>query len=162
MSWDEILAYHNHSELAWINKLARDAGASVDPFWWVEKLAADTGERFFSEYLLAIDPLELEYDDKDLCQCIKCRPNPQQDPTAESQTQAVSVPEPEGQTQAASVPETDGNTDAPAVEVVTAAAADTNATRPIAPARPPWYSAATQNQFLVPQQQPWIPGSPRM
>jgi hypothetical protein len=76
--WEGIVSFYNHSELAFINQLAQDAGATSLPFKWVEPLIADNGERFFSEYLKS-PVYQKEYKNNpltDRCQCNKCALNP--------------------------------------------------------------------------------------
>ena len=51
-AWENVVPFWNHSELEYVNQLARDANALIDtPFPNAEKLPDDNGERFFSEHL---------------------------------------------------------------------------------------------------------------
>ena len=45
--WEIVTPYLNHSELSYINELARKAGVHTKPFPNAEVLPADNGERFF-------------------------------------------------------------------------------------------------------------------
>jgi len=73
--WEDVVSYDNHSELEWVNQLARDAGCSTVPFPCTETSLPDTGERFFSEYLKDNRPPQIK-DDDDRCQFAKCTNNP--------------------------------------------------------------------------------------
>ena len=66
---------HNHSELAFVNQLARDVGVGSLPFPTAEVLQPDTGERFFSEYLTTVKPAMGKYDENDMCLCRVCIAN---------------------------------------------------------------------------------------
>lgn len=50
---EDLVSFFNHSELAYINSFAAQAGMSPQDllFQHVEKLPPDNGERFFSEYI---------------------------------------------------------------------------------------------------------------
>jgi len=74
-AWEDVVPYYNHSELQHINTIARDVGVGVDqiPFQHVEQLPADNGERFFSEYIVDVNPLKQQYDPMDRCICSQCR-----------------------------------------------------------------------------------------
>ena len=48
--WEQVVAYHNHSELWHVNRMAKAAGCE-QPFPHAEVLPADNGERFFSEHM---------------------------------------------------------------------------------------------------------------
>ena len=72
-AWEDIVPYPNHSELHYINTLAREAGVDQMPFADVEPLPADNGERFFSEYIVDINPSKQQYDSLDRCLCNLCR-----------------------------------------------------------------------------------------
>ena len=69
------MPYYNHTELAYVNKIAADAGVTATdwPFKNVERLVDDTGERFFSEYLTTIKPHKQMYDTMDRCLCNTCK-----------------------------------------------------------------------------------------
>ena len=70
-AWEDLPAYWNHLELAFVNDLASKAGATKLPFHYVEELVSDTGERFFSEYLAWLSNNSV-VDEKDLCLCRSC------------------------------------------------------------------------------------------
>ena len=70
-AWEKVVPYFNHSELAYVNQMAIDL--SLDPpFPNAEPLGADTGERFFSEYITTIKPGTGGFDQRDFCLCIAC------------------------------------------------------------------------------------------
>ena len=72
-AWEEIVPYYNHSELAWVNRLACEAGeARHCPFKRVEPLVEDTGERFFSECMQWMATVAPSYGENDMCLCITC------------------------------------------------------------------------------------------
>jgi len=48
--WETVISYTNHTELRFINSLARRASVMDVPFPNTESLPDDNGERFFSEY----------------------------------------------------------------------------------------------------------------
>ncbi|KAG7342669.1 hypothetical protein IV203_020613 [Nitzschia inconspicua] len=73
VGWEEVVSYYNHSELAYVNALARDAGTDHVPFKDTEILVDDNGERFFSEYLNKNLPTPQQESDR--CQCCKCATN---------------------------------------------------------------------------------------
>jgi len=50
-AWEVIVPYDNHSELQYINQLAKQAGATTIPFPKAETLPPDNGERFFFRIL---------------------------------------------------------------------------------------------------------------
>jgi hypothetical protein len=98
--WEKVVPFWNHSELAYVNRLATRAGIdeSEVPFQHVETLVEDTGERFFSEYLTwlmaevpGVDP------GTQLCLCNACdgsdtvaaAPQPPQQPTNPPPTHAA-------------------------------------------------------------------------
>jgi hypothetical protein len=78
VQWQDVVSFFNHSELAFVNKMASDAKADDLPFTWVEELVEDTGEVFFSEYLMqrakikALHPNHQE----DRCPCTHCKGQP--------------------------------------------------------------------------------------
>ena len=74
-AFEGIVPFFNHTELGHINELALDAGASQDrvPFPMVKPLAADSGERFFSECLSWMRKTKPTYDENDQCACECCR-----------------------------------------------------------------------------------------
>jgi hypothetical protein len=83
----------NHSELKWVNELAAKAGSNKLPFMDVEPLGHDTGERFFSEYLIWMKETKPTYNKQDLCLCVGCEPTQQQqctNNTSESPTTSKS------------------------------------------------------------------------
>jgi len=72
-SWETIVPYCNHSELAFVNDLAVKAGVVI-PFAEVEPLIKDNGERFFSEYLSWLRKEKPKQDVDGLCLCSTCTP----------------------------------------------------------------------------------------
>ena len=70
-AWETVVSYFNHSELTYINTLAA-AVRLVAPFPNAEKLPADNGERFFSEYLSWIKAVKPTNDEHDMCLCFAC------------------------------------------------------------------------------------------
>jgi hypothetical protein len=70
--WEGVVPYFNHSELAWINRLAVNAKAEQLPFEYVEVLPDDNGERFFSEYLEWWRSTKPQNDAQDRCLCLVC------------------------------------------------------------------------------------------
>ena len=75
VTWQKEVSLKNHSKLAYINKLAKEAGADDLPFEWVKPLLEDNGERFFSEYLKQRKEIQEQYTkhpDDDQCPCSKC------------------------------------------------------------------------------------------
>jgi hypothetical protein len=74
VAWQTVVSYNNHTQLAHINKLAREAGAEDVPFKWVEPLPEDNGERFFSEYLEQRKQIVQDFPNQqnDRCPCSKC------------------------------------------------------------------------------------------
>jgi hypothetical protein len=70
-------SYFNHSELHYVNNLAKLAGINDNkfPFPYVEPLVNDTGERFFAKYLDWLLKANPKFDQNDLCLCISCSPN---------------------------------------------------------------------------------------
>ena len=85
--WETTVRFFNHSELNYINNLARKCGVAENtlPFEWVEKLVDDTGERFFSEYSAWLMATKHGVDDCDLCLCQSC---------SGKTTRAICVPAP--------------------------------------------------------------------
>jgi len=71
-AWEDVVSYCNHSELIYVNELAKEAGYQEVPFPVVESLVPDTGERFFSECLCWIKNQRPPHDEQDLCLCHKC------------------------------------------------------------------------------------------
>jgi hypothetical protein len=74
-AWETVVSYYNHLELEYVNDLARAAGVANVPFQDVEPLVADTGERFFSEYLTWLKQEKPVCDVNDLCVCVRCSVN---------------------------------------------------------------------------------------
>ena len=72
-AWEDVIPFYNHSELQHVNDIAKQAGADKAPFAYVEQLQQDNGERFFSEYIIQINPLNQQYDSLDRCLCHRCR-----------------------------------------------------------------------------------------
>jgi len=72
--WETVPDYFNHSELDYVNKLARSAGIQSDqePFKFVEPLPFDNGERFFSEHLAWLKDTKPKNDENDMCLCHRC------------------------------------------------------------------------------------------
>ena len=76
--WEKVVPFHNHCELNHVNKLAKESTMTSVPFPNVETLVDDTGERFFSEYLIQQREREKNYKRHNLndrCQCVKCAGN---------------------------------------------------------------------------------------
>ena len=73
-TWQTVVSFLNHTELAYINNLAKMAGAEDLPFKWVEPLPDDNGERFFSEYLKVREEIKQQCpkQQNDRCPCLKC------------------------------------------------------------------------------------------
>lgn len=91
-AWESMVDYYNHSELAYVNRLAASCGVNKPPFKWVEKLVPDNGERFFSEYLKWRVAVKPKVDGNDLCLCSDCVPQ-QPTPVANDQVQESPVQE---------------------------------------------------------------------
>jgi len=72
-AWEDVVSYFNHSELAYINSIAKDAGVEEPPFSNVEVLPKDMGKGFFSEYLCVVDPINQPYNENDMCLCTDCK-----------------------------------------------------------------------------------------
>jgi len=70
-SWEKVVPYWNHSELQHVNKLAKRINIDI-PFPHAEPLTPDTGERFFSEYLISRRKFTQKFDENDLCLCLAC------------------------------------------------------------------------------------------
>ena len=75
--WEDLPSYFNHSDLLYINGLARLLGCKRVPFLHTRSLPPDNGERYYSDYLI-----EQEVRDKlpshptnDLCPCRECVTN---------------------------------------------------------------------------------------
>ena len=75
-AWETEISYYNHSQLAHINSLAKDAGVNAIPFPDAEPLCADTGERFFSEYITWMNKEKPRQDENDFCLCKECKSSP--------------------------------------------------------------------------------------
>jgi hypothetical protein len=71
-AWEGVVPYFNHSQLHWVNELAVAAGVT-EPFSNVEKLRKDTGEHFFSEYIVWLNETKPTFDSRDCCLCSDCR-----------------------------------------------------------------------------------------
>ena len=71
---ESVVCFFNHSELAYINSIAIQAGASKDnlPFPSLETLPPDNGERFFSECLDWMKTTKPRNDDLGRCLCTDC------------------------------------------------------------------------------------------
>ena len=72
-AYESIVSFFNHSELAYINNIAIQAGATKIPFANVEPLPQDNGERFFSEYLTWMKQTKPKNDILCRCLCNQCR-----------------------------------------------------------------------------------------
>jgi len=81
-----VVLFFDHSELAHTDQLAQNAGCQQLPFTNVEKLVADTGERFFSEHLNWLKETKPTFGINDLCLFKSCSGKEQQ------QSVALSVP----------------------------------------------------------------------
>ena len=74
-AWESVVPFYNHSELRYINNLAKEAGMQeMLPFKNVEALVEDTGEVFFSKYLDWLTTTKPRSDEHDLCNCRVCAP----------------------------------------------------------------------------------------
>ena len=71
VGWEKVVPYFNHTELSYVNDMAKQLGARV-PFPRAEPLQDDTGERFFSEYMTVSKPHLLPNSDTNLCLCTSC------------------------------------------------------------------------------------------
>ena len=75
-AWEAVVPFFNHSELAYLNDLAKQAGLDIGqfPFKDVETLLQqDTGERFFSKYLTWLSKEKPRIDPtSDMCLCSRC------------------------------------------------------------------------------------------
>jgi hypothetical protein len=74
--WETVVPYFNHSELHWVNQLARKTGVQKVPFVSVKALPEDNGERFFSEYLQWMKVATPKFDAQDQCLCLQCEATP--------------------------------------------------------------------------------------
>ena len=75
-AWETVVPFSNHTELAYINSLATEAGHSnAVPFPNAEPLLEDNGERFFSEYLTWLKETKPKQDENDMCLCLVCQPS---------------------------------------------------------------------------------------
>mgnify|MGYP000608829467 CR=1 FL=1 len=70
--WETTVDCYNHSELNYVNKLAKAAGISNVPFPQAERLPLDNGERFFSTCLAWLKRVKPKQDLNDLCLCSAC------------------------------------------------------------------------------------------
>ncbi len=64
-AWEDVIPYYNHTELQHVNDIARQAGANQMPFANLEPLPQDNGERFFSECIVQVNPINQRYDSLD-------------------------------------------------------------------------------------------------
>lgn len=74
-AFESIISFFNHLELEYVNRMAINAGISLDdiPFRWVEPLPPDNGERFSSEYLTWMRATKPQYDlQQSQCLCKLC------------------------------------------------------------------------------------------
>jgi hypothetical protein len=73
-AWETVVSYFNQSELNYVNKLAIAAGIDKAhvPFSYAETLREDSGERFFSEYLVWLTKKRPKTDSNGLCLCDTC------------------------------------------------------------------------------------------
>lgn len=69
-AWEKVVPYWNHLELWHVNLMATDVGIAM-PFPMAEKLPPDNGERFFSEYMKLVKPMQQKYH-FDQCLCNLC------------------------------------------------------------------------------------------
>ncbi len=74
-AWEKVTPYYNHSELGYVNNMARAIGL-IPPFPNAEQLPQDNGERFFSEYMACCRPGVLNVDSNDRCRYNLCARNP--------------------------------------------------------------------------------------
>lgn len=83
-AWEKVVSFFNHSELWYVNRLARQASLKL-PFPDAEKLQADNGERFFSEYMNVLANNTAGFDSElGICLCAACRNHHCGDPPAKS------------------------------------------------------------------------------
>ena len=93
--WQTVVSYQNHTELKYINDLAKKAGAENLPFEDVEVLPEDNGELFFSEYLEKKDVVKNHPNQEtDHCPCAKCNGTQKSPPQQEPQAPALQEPTP--------------------------------------------------------------------
>ena len=71
-AWEKVLPYFNHSELQYINQLAKQLGLQDVPFPMAEVLPEDNGERFFSEYMAVLKNV-CRFDGSGVCVCQRCK-----------------------------------------------------------------------------------------
>jgi len=102
-AWESVIPYFNHSELAWVNSLARECGINTTiPFPFAEQLSEDTGERFFSEYIQWMRLEKPVINELDMCLCVACNnglqvsrpslpPMPSQEETNTDDTNLISA-----------------------------------------------------------------------
>ena len=91
VQWRQEVSFWNQTELAFINKLAQEAGADYVPFVDIEVLPPDNGERFFSEYLQQRKEISTAHPNHllDTCPCATCTGTRKSPPPA-----AAPAPEP--------------------------------------------------------------------
>ena len=70
-AWERQVPYFNHSELWFVNGMAGRLGMAL-PFPDAERLQADNGERFFSEYITIFRPAQQKYSASGFCLCPSC------------------------------------------------------------------------------------------
>ena len=73
-AYESVVCFFNHSELAYVNQIAIQAGAKQSslPFQSLEPLPPDNGERFFSEYLDWLKEAKPRNDVLGRCLCSHC------------------------------------------------------------------------------------------
>jgi len=154
--WETIPDHFNHSELDYVNKLARSAGITQEPFPNLETLQPDNGEKFFSRYLSWLQETRPSISNTDMCLCSMCSV-----PTPQIQTQTNVI------TQTNAVEKTVANeptnvTDAttttqptPQTPAATAPNVQNDVTRNGAHQSSNWFTAPTQPLWLNLYFVPW-------
>ena len=72
-AWENVVPFYNHSELSYVNQMAKRLSLRKLPFPEAETLQPDNGERFFSEYLTDVLPLVRgKYSVNGMCLCQGC------------------------------------------------------------------------------------------
>ena len=77
--WANNPTFYNHSELGYINDLAKESGYPTIPFEYARELPEDNGERFFSEYWIQERARQAAFQSSplnDRCYCDQCGNNP--------------------------------------------------------------------------------------
>jgi len=153
-SWEGVVAYFNHTELDYINKLAIATGVKgALPFQRIEWLPPDNGERFFSEYLLLMTETSPPNDEEHRCICQVCGPKSKQ------MTQPASPPVPQPQP-----PPVNTTTEQPMQQVMNDPPQQQQQQQPMVqyphqhsmPMNPTYFPMPTQMPNFLPQFTPWM------